>query len=146
MRAENFEEYRNFTPLNRLVDAVPPESDTAREFSDLAKRIVAGKATPQQLQQARDWLLLWRDNDAKLQPQLAASELTAELTPVSHTLSQVAAMGLRALDDLQNHHVLDADALNQAKRQLEEAAKPQAVLVDKIVPSVALLVQASGAQ
>jgi hexosaminidase len=136
-------EYRNSTPLNRLVDAVPPESDTARKFSDLAKRIVAGKASPQQLQQARNWLLLWRDNDAKLQPQLAASELMAELAPVSRTLSQVAAMGLRALDDLQNHHVLDADALNQAKLQLEEAAKPQAVLVNKIVPSVALLVQAS---
>jgi hexosaminidase len=139
-------EYRNSTPLNRLVDAVPPESDTAREFNDLARRIVAGKATPQQLQQARNWLLLWRNNDAKLQPQLAASELTAELAPVSRTLSQVAAMGLRALDDLQNHHVLDADALNQAKKQLDEAAKPQAVLVDKIVPSVALLVQASSAQ
>ena len=55
-------------------------------------------------------------------------------------------MGLRALDDLQNHHVLDADALNLAKLQLDEAAKPQAVLVDKIVPSVALLVQASSAQ
>jgi len=139
-------EYRNFTPLNRLVDAVPPESDTAREFSDLVKRIVAGKASPQQLQQARNWLLLWRDNDAKLQPQLAASGVTAELAPVSRTLSQVAAIGLRALDDLQNHRVLDADALNQAKRQLEEAAKPQAVLIDKIVPSVALLVQASGVQ
>jgi len=138
--------YRNSTPLNRLVDAVPPESDTAREFSDLAKRIAAGKATPQQWQEARNWLLLWRDNDAKLQPQLAASELTAELAPVSRTLSQVAAMGLRALDDLQNHHVLDADALNLAKLQLDEAAKPQAVLVDKIVPSVALLVQASSAQ
>jgi hexosaminidase len=139
-------EYRNSTPLNRLVDAVPPESDTAREFSSLARQIAAGKASPQQWQQARNWLLLWRDNDAKLAPQLAASELTAELTPVSRTLSQVAAIGLRALDDLQNHHVLDADALNQAKRQLEEAAKPQAVLVDKIVPSVALLVQASGVQ
>ena len=119
---------------------------SAREFSDLVKRIVAGKASPQQLQQARNWLLLWRDNDAKLQPQLAASGVTAELAPVSRTLSQVAAIGLRALDDLQNHRVLDADALNQAKRQLEEAAKPQAVLIDKIVPSVALLVQASGVQ
>jgi len=139
-------EYRNFTPLNRLVDAVPPESDMAREFNDLAKRIAAGKASPQQLQQARNWLQLWRDNDAKLQPQLAASELTAELAPVSRTLSQVAAIGLRALDDLQSHRVPDADALNEAKRQLEEAAKPQAVLVDKIVPAVALLVQASSAK
>jgi hypothetical protein len=49
------------SPLNRLVDAVAPESETARKFSDLAKLIVAGKATPQQRQAVRNSLVLWRD-------------------------------------------------------------------------------------
>ena len=92
--------YNAFTPLNHLVDAAPPESETARKFRDLVQQIVAGKATAQQWQQARQWLTLWRDNDAQLQPLLVQSELTQQLIPVSHTLNQVAVIGLQALDDL----------------------------------------------
>jgi hexosaminidase len=140
---EELREYRTFTPLNRLVDAVPPESETAREFNNLAKSIAAGKASPEQWQEARDWLVLWRDNNARLEPTLGRSDLTAELTPVSQTLSQVAAIGLQALDDLDNHRSLDAAALQQKRQFLELAAKPQAVLVDMVVPSVQMLVQAT---
>ena len=84
--------------LNHLVDAVQPESETARQFGELVKRIVAGKASPEEWQQARAWLELWRDNDAKLQPSLKRSEITAELVPLSHDVSQVASIGLRALE------------------------------------------------
>jgi len=135
-------EYTTFTPLNRLVDAVPPESETAREFNELAKLIASGKASPQQWQHARDWLTLWRDNDAKLQPALKNSELTAELIPVSQTLSQVSAVGLEALDDLEKHHAPDAAAQQSRQQILKAAEKPEAVLRDMIVPSVELLVQA----
>jgi len=136
-------EYRTFTPLNRLVDAVPPESETARQFNELAKLIVAGSASPQQWQQARDLLALWRDNDAKLQPSLQQSEITAELIPLSHTMSQVASIGLQALDNLQAHH-RPADSTIQANSlALKAAEKPQAVLLNMTVPSVELLVNAS---
>ena len=137
-------EYRNFTPLNRLVDAVPPESEAARKFNDLAKLIVAGKASPQQWQEARNWLLLWRDNDARLQPLLEGSDLTAELIPVSHTLAQVASIGLQALDDLQSHRVVNTAAVQRNMELLKIAEKPEAVLLDMIAPSAELLVQASG--
>jgi len=136
--------YDNRTPLNRLVDAVLPESDSARIFGELAKNIVAGKASTQQWAQAREWLTLWRENDAKLQPRLNDSELTAELVPVSLKLSQVAAIGLQALDDLQNHHAVNEAALQDQMRVLKDAEKPEAVLLDMVVPSVRLLVQATG--
>ena len=73
---EQLREYDAFSPLNRLVDAVPPESETARLFLDMVNRIVAGKATPEDWDQAQEWLVLWRDNDAQLQPLLPRSELT----------------------------------------------------------------------
>jgi len=136
--------YDNRTPLNRLVDAVLPESDSARIFGELAKNIVAGKASAQQWAQAREWLTLWRDNDAKLQPRLNDSEITAELVPVSLKLSQVAAIGLQALDDLQNHHAVNEATLQDQMRVLKDAEKPEAVLLDMVVPSVRLLVQATG--
>jgi hexosaminidase len=138
--------YTTFTPLNRLIDAVSPESETARQFNDLAKQIASGQATPEQWQQAREWLTLWRDNDAKLQPLLARSDLTVELVPVSHTLAQAATMGLQALDDLQNHRVVSTDVQQQNLAWLKAAANPQAVLVDMVVPSVELLVQATKTQ
>ena len=117
-------DYNSASPLNRLVDAVPPESETAREFNNVAQLIVAGKASPRQWEEARNWLVLWRDNDAKL--------------------SRVAAIGLEALDDLQNHHVASADALQKNLDYLNVAARPEAVLVDMMVPPVQLLVQATG--
>src|ERR1700728_605086 len=49
---EELRQYDATTPLNRLVDAVPPESDVARTFAGLVNQIVGGKASPQQWQQA----------------------------------------------------------------------------------------------
>jgi hexosaminidase len=141
---EELKKYDSSSPLNRLVDAVAPESETARRFSDLTKLIVGGKATQQQWQEARNCLVLWRDNDAKLQPLLGRSEITAELIPVSQTLSQVAAMGLQALDELEDHRTATADALLKNLDFLKAAAKLQAVLVDMVVPSIQFLVQAAG--
>lgn len=143
---ESLRSYNAFTPLNRLVDAVPPESETARKFSELAKQIASGKATPEQWQQAKQWLVLWRENDAKLQPLLLKSDLTVDLVPVSHTLAQVATLGLQALDDLENNRAVSADARQQDLALLKTAEKPQAVLVDMVVPSVELLVQATKTQ
>lgn len=146
VREELGEEYNASTPLNRLVDAVSPESETARKFNDLAKLIAQGKASAPQLQEARSWLVLWRDNDARLKPVLEQSELTAELIPLSHSLSQVAAIGIEALDDLEGHRAVDAATLQKNLQLLKAAAKPQAVLLDMVAPSVTLLAKAAGTQ
>ncbi|MHB1957431.1 MAG: beta-N-acetylhexosaminidase [Acidobacteriaceae bacterium] len=138
--------YTTFTPLNRLVDAASPESETARQFNELAKLIASGHATPEQWRQARQWLTLWRDNDARLQPLLVQSKITEELVPLSHGLNQVAVIGLQALDDLENNRAMDTDTRSQNLSMLETAAKPQAVLVDMVAPSVQLLVEAAKTQ
>ena len=142
---EELRPYTTASPLNRLVDAVQPESETARQFSEIVKQIVNGKASAEQWQQARAWLTLWRDNDAKLQPSLSHSEITAELVPLSHDLSQVAAIGLRALDDLQDHRPANPDLAASNMQLLKAAEKPEAVLRDMIVPPVEALVRATAA-
>ncbi len=48
------------TPLNRLVDAARSKSKTARDFRGLVEKM--------DRPQIRAWLMLWRDNDAKLEP------------------------------------------------------------------------------
>lgn len=144
---EELKEYDWYSPLNHLVDAVPPESQTARKFKNVVEAIVAGNATAEQYQAAKEWLTLWRDNDAKLQPSLKHSDITAELAPLSQSLSQVSAIGLRALDDLQNHRVSDASTTQNDTQTLKVAEKPQAVLRNMVVAPVETLVRAAaGAQ
>jgi len=139
---EQLHEYNSHSALNHLVDAVPPESEAARRFGVLVGVIVAGKATPEQWAEAREWLVVWRDNDAKLGPQLAGAELTAELSGISRSVSEVAAVGVRALDDLKGHRAVSAEAREKDLQMLKAAGKPQAVLLNELVGPVTVLVKA----
>jgi hexosaminidase len=143
---ESLASYNSLTPLTKMVDAVSPESDRAREFLRLAKLIAAGQATSEEWKQAREWLILWRDNDAALQPTLAQSALTAELEPVSRTLSQTAVIGLSALDALQSHSPVSEPVRQQQLSFLKSAEAPQAVLLDMVVPAVEVIVNATKPQ
>jgi hexosaminidase len=136
-------EYDAFSPLNRLVDAVSPESETARLFLNMVNRIVAGKATPEDWDQAQLWLVLWRDNDAQLQPLLSRSELTSDLAPVSTNLHHVSQTGLDAIGYLREHRTAPAEWKTRQLAFLKRSEKPQAVLLNMIAPSVEKLVQAT---
>jgi len=142
---EELRHYDATSALNRLVDAVPPESEAARKFGEAAKAVADGGASAEERREVRHWLVLWRENDAKLEPQLGKSELTVELAPVSQTLAQVATFGLEALEDLENHRVLDAGIAQRELAILKQAEKPQAVLRDMVVAPVEVLVQAASA-
>ena len=138
---EELRSYDLYTPLNRMVDAVPPESDCAREFRDLASQIVSGKGTAADVQQARQWLTEWRDNDDALQPLLPQSALTAELVPVSHNLRQAAIIGLQALDAIEENQPASASVQQQQLATLKRFEAPQAVLLNRVVPGIEILVQ-----
>jgi hexosaminidase len=139
-------DFNSNTPLNHLVDAVPPESNRAREFNLLVGAIVGGDASPEQWQQAKSWLTVWKDNDARLEPTLKNSDITAEIIPLSQTVAQISAIGLRALDDLKNHRAADASTTQRDLQTLKAAEKPQAVVRDMIVAPIEALVKAASAQ
>jgi hexosaminidase len=140
---EELRQYDAFTPLNRMVDAVSPESDTARQFLDIVNRIVAGEAKPQDWEQAQEWLVLWRDNDAQLQPLLRRSELTQELAPVSTNLHHVSQTGLDAIGYLREHRSPPAAWKAKQLAFLKQSEKPQAILLNMVAPAVLKLVQAT---
>ncbi len=140
---EELHEYDAFSPLNHMIDAVPPESDTARQFLDMVNRIVAGKASREDWEQAQEWLVLWRDNDAQLQPLLPRSELTKELAPVSTNLHLVSQAGLDAIGYLREHHNAPATWKTRELAFLKHSEKPQAVLLNMVAPAVLKLVQAT---
>ena len=89
-------------PLTRMIDAVYPESDTARHFSDLVQTFIQSGYKDQAAEaQIRSWLTTWRDNDAQLASVARRrSFLLQEDVPLSQNLSALGAAGLQALDYL----------------------------------------------
>jgi hexosaminidase len=132
-----------YIPLNKLVDSIPAESDTARKFREIAARIADGKGSPEDFDTARSWLTLWRGNDEELAPILPRYSLTAELVPLSKNLSLTAAIGLSALNSIEKHQPVDAASQQAQLAALKGYAAPQAVLLDMVVPGVQALVTAS---
>ena len=94
MQREDAREYTSLTPLNRLVDAVRPESEKARIFAGMVDHLSANKDA------VRKQLITWRDSREELLPLLQQSALLEEDIPLAEDLSAVARAGLEALDYL----------------------------------------------
>ena len=132
------------TPLNRLVDAVPLESSSARHFSELVDKFVASSCHDTVVSnELRLQLTQWSQNDASFATLAEKSFLTKEAAAISSDLSAVGAAGLRALDALLSGTVLASDQQAQFNSLLIEAAKPKAQLLLLPVPSIKKLIDAA---
>jgi hexosaminidase len=130
-------------PLNRLIDAVYPESDTARQFAALVQTFVQSGGKDQNAEaQIRSLLQIWRDNDAKLHPVLAQSFLLQEDEPISQNLSVAAATGLQALDYIDKAQDPPTDWRSQEQATIDQAKKPVAGLLLLVAPPIEQLVDA----
>ena len=134
------------SPLNRVVDAVRPESATARQFTDAVNELVGGAAKPGVEARVRELLNRWRDNQVELQSQFEKSLLLKEVAPVSQSLSALGAAGLAALDYLDRSEPAPAAWVTAQLALVEQAKKAQAQLLIMVAPSVEKLVQASAGQ
>ncbi|HUJ31154.1 MAG TPA: family 20 glycosylhydrolase [Candidatus Acidoferrum sp.] len=131
-------------PLNRLVDAAPPESEAANDFTRAVNALAAANFKDAALEaQIRLQLTSWRDNDALLQPILARSALLNELAPVSQALGSLGAAGLQALDYLDKGEKAPDAWKTEALGMIDQAKKPQADLFIVVAPAVEMLVNAS---
>ncbi len=132
------------TPMNRLVDAAPPESESARDFSDTVNAFIAGKLADRRAEtEIRDQLIVWRDNDARLEPTIAKSAVLKELAPVSQNLSALGAAGLETLDYVDRGEKPPANWTTQTLAVIQEAQQPQADVYSAVAPAIEALVNAS---
>jgi hypothetical protein len=120
----------NQTPLNRVVDAVYPESEVSRRFSAAVDQFLASSCQdPGKAAELRVQLALWSGNDAPLKTLAQQSSLVMEAAPASKALSQGAELALGALDRIAYGLPLSAKqqvaALNAEE---EEAHKSQLTL------------------
>jgi hexosaminidase len=134
------------SPLNRLIDAIPPESDTARRFAEKVDALVASKFQNAGLEkQIRSQLAVWSGNDAQLEPLYSTSYIVKEIEPVSQNLSTLGQTGLEALDYIDQGQPPSADWLVQQAQAIKQAEGKKADLLLMIVPSIEKLVNASAA-
>jgi hexosaminidase len=134
-------------PLTRMIDAVYPESDTARRFSDLVQTFIQSGYKDQAAEaQIRMWLTTWRDNDARLQPLLSQTYLLQADVPLSQDLSALGTAGLQALDYLDKGQTAPDSWKTQQTTLIEQSKKPMDDLLLMVVAPVQQLVDASAAQ
>jgi len=116
--------YTSLVALNRFVDALPPESESARRL-ELAAR--TGK--PADLEFLRERFSLWASNDARFERVAAENPLVTELRPLSKDLSELGAMGVRVVDYLRGGRKASASWIAQQKRELVRMQKGKAEVV-----------------
>ncbi len=129
--------YTSRTPLNRLVDAVPPESDAARRFARLVDRFLASGARGEGREEIAETLAEWSRLRQALEPVLAGNPMLAEAEPIAADLSAAAAAALRALDGASGPVVEDASLLSRL-------ASPRAELLLQVASPIRKLVESRG--
>ena len=134
------------TPLNRLVDAARPESQTARQFAALVNAFISQQSNSDEIRaEIRALLTRWRDNANKFQPATVSSFLLKEVVPVSNELSALGTAGLSALDYLENGETRPETWEAEQLALVERAKKPQAQVLLMVAPAVQALIEASAA-
>ena len=124
--------YTTATPLTRLVDAAPAESEVARRFAVLVDSVVAVRPgapgflppAPRQVATLRAQALRWQTNDPLLQPLLAANPNLTEYAPLSARLAAVATVVLERLAQLQGGQTASTAWLAATRATLDAAQAP----------------------
>ena len=132
------------TPLNRVVDAVPLESEAARKFATLVDNFVASSCRDTGLEaRIRAQFVLWQGNDARLQPLEQKSFLVKEVAATSTDLSALGATGLATLDLIDKGGAATEEWRTQQLAVIQQALQPKAQLLLMPAASVQKLIEAA---
>ncbi len=132
------------TPLNRVVDAVPLESDGGRRFVELVDQFIASTCHDSALEaRLRAQFTAWRDNDALLQPLAQRSFFVKEVSANSQDLSALGAAGLSALDAIAKGQPAPDSWKAQQFTTVEQVKKPKAQLLMIPAPAMQKLIEAA---
>jgi hexosaminidase len=136
----------SLTPMNRVVDAVPLESDAGRHFGELVDQYVGATCHDTAAEgRLRAQLMLWRENDANLQLLAQRSFLVKEVAATSQDLSALGAAGLAALDQIAKGQAASDSWKAQQLAVVNQAMKPKAQLLLIPASAVQKLIEAAAA-
>ena len=133
--------YTSLIPLNRFVDAIPPESEVVRELELAAGRVASKAASRTDSALLRAQFTRWAANDAAFQTLAENDFLLAELRPVSKDLSALAAAALRMLDYLESGRPAPRQWIADQRAELARKEKPMAEVSLAAVRPVKILLE-----
>jgi hexosaminidase len=137
-------DYTSDLPLNRLVDAARPESETARVFRKSVDKALLAAPHWEELETLRPQLQEWVDNDGTLRPLLEKSKDAKEALPLSKDLSEISRLGLEALDFLKSGKSAPGSWAKNARKVLDKAQEPRAEVEIVVIPAIRKIILAAG--
>jgi hexosaminidase len=135
--------YHQFEPLNRLADALPPESDTVRSLDRWAERLISDAEDNESADALRHVFTRWQNNTADALALTESSYQLAAIGPVVQQVDKLATLGLRLTDLVARQGTLDDKEYASVQAQLDEAAKTQDELVIAAVYPLEKLLRAT---
>ena len=141
------EEPTQLKPLNRMVDAVHPESEVSRQFSVAVDQFLASSCKDAaKASGLRAQLTQWAGIDGHVQILAQNSVLVKDAAPASQAFSQAAELALLALERI-NQGLPQPDALKKLQSDALTAFETQAHKSQLTIPTLAAfqkLLEASG--
>lgn len=134
--------YSILTPLNRLVDSIPPESNAAREFRDAVDRYLASGKKQSDADVLRKDLAIWSENTIAVRPILQSNSLLTENIHVADSVAKLCQIAQEALSYLSSGGSVNADWKQRNTAAIADATKPEAEMLIQIAPGVQKLVDA----
>ncbi len=146
---EPVKEYRRYqmrpqtmlSPLTGVIDATPPDSETARRFSFMVREFL-NDGPRFQLYRAELTQMLseWQTAGAALGPTIDRSPALREVKPLAHSLSQLGETGLEAVTYLKFGMPPPREWRETSLAKVDEAAKPVAALEFVVIGGVKQLI------
>ena len=139
-------EYSILSAYNSLVDAIPPESDVAREFRDTVSRLVSSSnATPADIESVRRSFTGWKQSAAEVQEIFQDSPLLGDYRDVAKSVDAICQIGLDALDRRVQNKPMNAAWMESSLADLDRESKPRGAVLIQIAPGVRMLIEGAKA-
>jgi hexosaminidase len=135
--------YYSYTPLNRLVDAVFPESDTSRHLNDLVDDALIKKSySSESSLLIREMLTGWIDHESLIEIKMLIEEsfLLEEIKPLLEMVTELSQKGFEALRYLESQEkppeawqIESADLLTRSEKPIAEMLPAIAIPIKKLI-------------
>jgi hexosaminidase len=146
---EPVKEYRRYqfrpqtmlSPLTGVIDATPPDSETARKFMFMVKEFLNDGPRYQLYRSELSQMLGdWQTAGASLGPMIDRSPAIREIKPLAHSLSQLGETGMEAVTYLKLGMPPPREWREASLAKVDEAAKPAGALEFVVIGGVKQLV------
>jgi hexosaminidase len=136
------DKYATQTPLNRLVDAIAPESDAAREFRNQVDAYLAAPAGQRNSESLHRQLAVWQQSAAEVRPMMQANGLLTADFPVADAVAALCQSAQEALAYFDSGHSAGAGWKQRAQSAATAAAGHIGEILVQIAPGVQKLIAA----